>query len=44
MKKFYFLTLLFLLIFSPISAQNLVNGVVTSSDDQLPVIGVSVAV
>ncbi len=44
MKKFYFLTLLSLLIFSPILAQNIVTGVVTSSDDQLPVIGVSVAV
>ena len=44
MKKFYFLTLLSLLIFTPILAQNIVTGVVTSSDDQLPVIGVSVAV
>ena len=44
MKKFYFFTLLSLLLFSPISAQNFITGVITSSEDQLPVIGASVAV
>ena len=44
MKKFYILALLSLLFFSPVLAQNIITGVVTSSEDQMPVIGVSVAV
>ena len=44
MKRSYFLLLFFMLIFTAISGQNNVTGVITSSDDQLPVIGVSVSV